>query len=90
MYKILIAKEFKKYDSIDVENHSLEELRKGLDDKNFLIKIHASPINPLDQAKLSGGIFTVQVPFTPGSEASGVIVESQRKELIGKKVSFLL
>jgi len=76
MYKSLKAKEFKNYDSIVIEKKSMEVLRKGLDATHSIVKLHASPINPLDILKLSGGIFTVKAPFTPGSEGSGIIVES--------------
>ncbi|KAL4446599.1 hypothetical protein ABPG74_005537 [Tetrahymena malaccensis] len=86
MYKAVVVKEFKNDEAIFVEEYSLEDLRKGLDEKNFIVKVHAAPLNPLDQNKLLGNIFTVKCPFTPGSEASGIIVESHKKDLIGKKV----
>ncbi|EAR89324.1 zinc-binding dehydrogenase family oxidoreductase (macronuclear) [Tetrahymena thermophila SB210] len=87
MYKAVVVKEFKNDEAIFVEEFSLEELRKGLDEKNFIVKVHAAPLNPLDQNKLLGTIFTLKCPFTPGSEASGIIVESHNKDLIGKKVA---
>ena len=89
MYKTLKVKEFNNYDSIVIEKESLEALRKGLDATHSIVKLHAAPINHLDILKLSGGFLPVKVPFTPGSEGSGIIVESQNKALIGKKVSFL-
>lgn len=48
MFKVVSVKEFKNDEAIAVENHSLDELRKGLDANNFIVKVHASPINPLD------------------------------------------
>jgi len=76
MYKTLKVKEFKNYDSIVIEKESLEALRKGLDATHSIVKLHAAPINHLDILKLSGGFLPVKVPFTPGSEGSGIIVES--------------
>lgn len=88
MINKIVVKEFKNLDSISTESESLEELRKGLDDKHSLVKVYATPVNPLDIQKIQGNIFSVKCPFTPGSEGSGVIEESSHSEWIGKKVSF--
>ncbi|EAS04617.1 zinc-binding dehydrogenase family oxidoreductase (macronuclear) [Tetrahymena thermophila SB210] len=89
MYRSIVVNKYKDDDQITIEDSSLDELREELNDKNFLVKLHAAPINPLDLLKLNGHIFSYKPPFTPGSEGSGVIVEAKNKELIGKKLSFI-
>ena len=40
------------------------------------MKLHAAPINPLDILKLEGKIPGLTIPYTLGSEGSGIIIGS--------------
>lgn len=76
MYRKIVVNAFNDLSAINVEEYSLNALREELKTADiFLVKVHAAPVNPLDLLKISGSIFTVKTPFTPGSEGSGEIIE---------------
>jgi NADPH:quinone reductase-like Zn-dependent oxidoreductase len=53
----------------------------------ILVEVHYSPIHPADLAALTGSYPEKEFPVTLGLEAAGLVVESENKQLIGKKVS---
>jgi len=48
-----------------------------LQDGEVLIHVAAVPINPIDFLKVRGEIENLQLPFTPGSECSGQIIDAK-------------
>lgn len=86
-YKAVVLKQFKSSE-YDLVERPLPKLQPG----EVLVKVFASPINPLDLIRINGGFAGLQTPFTPGSEASGTVVDAnveEKEKLIGKKVSAL-
>ena len=53
----------------------------------ILVEVHYSPIHPADLATATGNYPEKEYPLILGLEASGIIVEAPRQELIGKKVA---
>ncbi|EAR90900.1 zinc-binding dehydrogenase family oxidoreductase (macronuclear) [Tetrahymena thermophila SB210] len=56
----------------------------------ILIRVEATPINPSDILMMQGGVYPTQyknVPFIPGIEASGVVVQSGGGELADSLVN---
>jgi NADPH:quinone reductase-like Zn-dependent oxidoreductase len=73
-------------DDFAVVNKKIEPLNDG----ELLIHAAAAPINQLDILKIKGVIPGIKLPFTPGSECSGIVVDGKgphAKDYIGKKVS---
>jgi len=48
-----------------------------LEDDQFVVKIHAAPINPFDLQRISGTMLGTVLPLTPGAEGSGIIVAAK-------------
>jgi NADPH:quinone reductase-like Zn-dependent oxidoreductase len=77
-----------------IKKPSLKDIEKNKkSDKNFLIKVHYSPINPSDLGFLSGVYGKIpysNFPKNLGFEGSGIILDTSEnnKSLIGKKVAF--
>jgi len=72
-------------EDIVVINKPLEAIRSG----EILIHAAAAPINPLDLLRIHGKAGNI-LPFTPGTECSGVVVDAKgmhAQDLIGKKVT---
>jgi NADPH:quinone reductase-like Zn-dependent oxidoreductase len=87
--KVIKINQFEGKDSLIKNDFAVieyETLRK-IEDDEVLICVKASPISNLDVLKIMG-LTPIKHIFTPGSEGSGVIIDSANKELIGKKVIF--
>ena len=73
-----------------IENLKIESIIRKKLDKNFIrVKIYAIGLNYVDYLMIKGTYqYKNSLPFTPGTEASGVIVEENcnNKNIIYKRV----
>jgi NADPH2:quinone reductase len=86
--QIVIVKSFSKSGDFETITESAPILEQGM----AFIKIVAAPISQFDILKISGLVPETKLPFTPGLEASGVIIlarPTKAMDLSGKRVSFI-
>jgi len=73
-------------DEIQIVKKSLGAIPEG----HVLIKVHAAPLNHLDRLKILGKVVGTKLPFTPGLECSGTVIDAKgtaTASIVGKKVS---
>ena len=74
----------------NIKNLKIEEIKKNSLEKNFVrIQVHAIGLNYVDILMIKGTYQHYKTaPFTPGIEASGIIIEENcnNKKLLNKKV----
>lgn len=83
--KALVVKQFRSRD-FEIVERAVPKLEHG----EALIKVHAAPINPLDLLRIDGQVPGLKLPFTPGSECSGIVIDANhhhKQRLLGKRVS---
>ena len=74
----------------NIKNLKIKEIKKNSLEKNFVrIQVHAIGLNYVDILMIKGTYQHYKTaPFTPGIEASGIIIEENcnNKKLLNKKV----